>query len=128
MDIRADEAEAKAGLNGGTPRTIEGPLYVAGAPESDGFARLDDGSESAQAEVLFMQGTVYDQQGKPLPGAKVEVWHANLMGNYSLLRPEPVRLQPAPHHLRRCARALPVPQHHAQGLWLSSGRQHAAPA
>ncbi|SFU81408.1 catechol 1,2-dioxygenase [Pseudoduganella namucuonensis] len=83
LDIRADEAEARAGLAGGTPRTIEGPLYVAGAPESNGFARLDDGTESAEAEVLFMQGTVYDRQGKPLPGAKVEVWHANLMGNYS---------------------------------------------
>lgn len=83
LDIRADEAEAKAGLSGGTPRTIEGPLYVAGAPESVGFARMDDGSESDRAEVLFMQGTVYDQDGKPLPGAKVEVWHANLMGNYS---------------------------------------------
>ncbi|MES2261759.1 MAG: catechol 1,2-dioxygenase [Pseudomonadota bacterium] len=83
LDIRADEAEARAGLAGGTPRTIEGPLYVAGAPASDGFARLDDGSESAEAEVLFMQGTVYDRQGKPLPGAKVEVWHANLLGNYS---------------------------------------------
>jgi catechol 1,2-dioxygenase len=83
MDIRADEAEAKAGIEGGTPRTIEGPLYVAGAPEARGFARLDDGSESAQAEVLFMQGTVFDADGKPLPGAKVEVWHANLLGNYS---------------------------------------------
>ena len=83
LDIRADEAEAKAGLEGGTPRTIEGPLYVAGAPESTGFARLDDGTESDRAEVLFMQGTVYGQDGKPLPGAKVEVWHANLLGNYS---------------------------------------------
>ena len=83
MDIRADEAEARAGLEGGTPRTIEGPLYVAGAPESTGFARLDDGSESDEAEVVFMQGTVFDAQGKPLPGAKVEVWHANLLGNYS---------------------------------------------
>ncbi|CAN7594039.1 catechol 1,2-dioxygenase [Massilia sp. LjRoot122] len=83
LDIRADEAEAKAGLEGGTPRTIEGPLYVAGAPESTGFARLDDGSESEQAEVLFMQGTVFDGDGQPLAGAKVEVWHANLMGNYS---------------------------------------------
>lgn len=83
LDIRADEAEAKAGLTGGTPRTIEGPLYVAGAPESKGFARLDDGTESANAEVLFMQGTVYDAQGKPVPNAKVEVWHANLLGNYS---------------------------------------------
>jgi catechol 1,2-dioxygenase len=83
LDLRADEREAKAGLEGGTPRTIEGPLYVAGAPESVGFARLDDGSESDKAETLFMQGTVFGRDGKPLPGAKVEVWHANLMGNYS---------------------------------------------
>ncbi|QWC90598.1 catechol 1,2-dioxygenase [Cupriavidus metallidurans] len=83
LDIRADEAEARAGLTGGTPRTIEGPLYVAGAPESTGFARLDDGTEDDKGEVLFMQGTVYDTDGKPLAGAKVEVWHANLLGNYS---------------------------------------------
>lgn len=83
LDIRADAAEAKAGLSGGTPRTIEGPLYVAGAPSSEGFARLDDGSEDGKGEVLFMQGTVFDTNGKPLPGASVEVWHANLLGNYS---------------------------------------------
>jgi catechol 1,2-dioxygenase len=83
LDIRADEAERKAGLEGGTPRTIEGPLYVAGAPESVGFARLDDGLDADKGEVLFMQGTVFDQDGKPLPNAKVEVWHANLLGNYS---------------------------------------------
>ena len=85
IDIRADEAEARAGLTGGTPRTIEGPLYVAGAPESHGFARLDDGTEleKAEAEILFMQGTVYDSNGKPMPNTRVEVWHANLMGNYS---------------------------------------------
>ena len=83
IDIRADEADARAGLSGGTPRTIEGPLYVAGAPVSTGFARLDDGTETKDGEVLFMQGTVYDGNGQPLPNAKVEVWHANLMGNYS---------------------------------------------
>lgn len=83
LDIRADEADARAGLSGGTPRTIEGPLYVAGAPESVGFARLDDGSESAEGDVLFMQGKVLDENGQPIAGAKVEVWHANLMGNYS---------------------------------------------
>ncbi|MDP3671174.1 MAG: catechol 1,2-dioxygenase [Telluria sp.] len=83
IDIRADEADARAGLSGGTPRTIEGPLYVAGAPVSTGFARLDDGTETGDGEVLFMQGTVYDGNGKPLPNAMVEVWHANLMGNYS---------------------------------------------
>jgi catechol 1,2-dioxygenase len=83
LDIRADEAEARAGLTGGTPRTIEGPLYVAGAPVSNGFARLDDGTEEKDAEPLFMQGTVYGADGKPVSNAQVEVWHANLMGNYS---------------------------------------------
>lgn len=83
MDIRADEADAKAGLEGGTPRTIEGPLYVAGAPVCHGCARLDDGTETGRGEILFMQGTVRDEQGTPLPGATVEVWHANLLGNYS---------------------------------------------
>jgi catechol 1,2-dioxygenase len=83
IDIRADEADARAGLSGGTPRTIEGPLYVAGAPVSTGFARLDDGSETKDGKILFMQGTVYDGKGAPLPNAQVEVWHANLMGNYS---------------------------------------------
>lgn len=96
LDIRADEAEQKAGLAGGTPRTIEGPLYVAGAPESVGFARLDDGTEADKGEVLFMQGTVFDQDGRPLPGAKVEVWHANLLGNYSFFD----RTQ-SPFNLRR---------------------------
>lgn len=83
LDIRMDEADAAAGLSGATPRTIEGPLYVAGAPASEGFARLDDTAESAEGDVLFMQGTVYDTHGRPLPGAQVEVWHANLKGNYS---------------------------------------------
>lgn len=83
LDVRFDEAEAKLGITGGTPRTIEGPLYVAGAPIEKGFARLDDGTESDEARPLLMQGTVYDADGNPVPNSTVEVWHANLLGNYS---------------------------------------------
>lgn len=83
LDLRADEADAKAGLTGGTPRTIEGPLYVAGAPETIGFARMDDGSESEQLDTLFIDGTVTDTNGQPIEGAKVEIWHANGLGMYS---------------------------------------------
>lgn len=83
IDIRSDEAEVRAGLQGGTPRTIEGPLYVSGAPVYHGFALLDDGTEEEEGEVLFMQGTVRDEAGNPLPRASVEVWHANTLGNYS---------------------------------------------
>jgi catechol 1,2-dioxygenase len=81
LDLRMDEAEARAGLKGGTPRTIEGPLYVAGAPVAQGEARLDDGH--TPGEVVVMQGVVRGDDGQPLAGAKVEVWHANSLGNYS---------------------------------------------
>jgi catechol 1,2-dioxygenase len=81
LDVRLDEAEKQAGLDGGTPRTIEGPLYVAGAPEAQGHARIDDGNDPGQ--TLVMRGTVYAEDGAPLSNALVEVWHANHMGNYS---------------------------------------------
>jgi catechol 1,2-dioxygenase len=94
LDLRLDEAERRAGLAGGTSRTIEGPLYIAGAPLHKGMARLDDSSDDG--EVLFMQGQVRDQDGKPVPGAIVDVWHANTLGNYSHFDP-----QQAPYNLRR---------------------------
>ncbi len=34
LDIRMDAEDEANGLAGGTPRTIEGPLYVAGAPDA----------------------------------------------------------------------------------------------
>lgn len=83
LDLRADEADEKAGISGGTPRTIEGPLYVAGAPESVGFARMDDGSESDVIDTLIIEGTVTDTDGQIIPHAKVELWHANSFGTYS---------------------------------------------
>lgn len=83
MDLMIEEDLKEAGLEGGTPRTIEGPLYVAGAPEGKGFARLDDGTDLDNGTVLFMQGTVYGEDGQPLQNAEVEVWHANSLGNYS---------------------------------------------
>lgn len=87
LDIRADAIDAASGVTGGTPRTIEGPLYVAGAPESEGFARLDDGADDGKGEVLVMHGQVRGVDGAPIAGAKVEVWHANTLGNYSFFDP-----------------------------------------
>jgi catechol 1,2-dioxygenase len=82
FDLRLDAKEAAAGIEaGGTPRTIEGPLYVAGAPVSVGHARLDDDTD--KGEILFMDGQVTDAAGRPIAGATVEVWHANTLGNYS---------------------------------------------
>ena len=94
LDLRLDEAEKRAGLSGGTARTIEGPLYIAGAPLSKFEARLDDGSDDG--EVLLMEGQVRDLDGHPVPGATIDVWHANTMGNYSFFGPPQT-----PYNLRR---------------------------
>jgi catechol 1,2-dioxygenase len=81
LDLRMDIEERARGQVGGTPRTIEGPLYVAGAPLEKGYARLDDGTD--KGEALIMEGRVLDTAGKPIPGAIVDVWHANTIGAYS---------------------------------------------
>ncbi|HKR88244.1 MAG TPA: catechol 1,2-dioxygenase [Phenylobacterium sp.] len=81
LDIRADEKARAAGEAQGTPRTIEGPLYVGGAPLVESGSRIDDGSDVG--EVLVMHGQVRDLAGRPVAGAVVDVWHANTKGNYS---------------------------------------------
>jgi catechol 1,2-dioxygenase len=81
LDLRLDAQDVAAGIPAGTPRTIEGPLYVAGAPLVAPGSRIDDGSDDG--EVLIMHGTVRDTDGKPVANAIVDVWHANTLGNYS---------------------------------------------
>ena len=85
LDLLMDAEDAQAGHVGGTPRTIEGPLYVAGAPLCEHHARLDDGQDPGT--VLFMRGQVRDTDGAPLANAIVDVWHANTGGTYSYFDP-----------------------------------------
>ena len=66
LDLLEDAKDAQIGLTGGTPRTIEGPLYVAGAPIAEGEVRMDDGSEEGVATTMFLQGRVTGPDGKPL--------------------------------------------------------------
>jgi len=81
LDLRMDAEDEAAGVKQGTPRTIEGPLYVANAPLAKGTARLDDGTD--KGDVLLMHGVVRGSDGQPLAGAMVDVWHANPKGMYS---------------------------------------------
>ena len=82
LDIRMDAEDEAAGLAGGTPRTIEGPLFVAGAPLSEGFARMDDGTDTT-SEAMLIKGRVTDTEGNPVANAIVDIWHANSHGGYS---------------------------------------------
>lgn len=86
IDERLDAIDASLGIDNPTPRTIEGPLYVAGAPVSTGFARLDDGTDT-DGHTLMMHGVVRGADGTPLAGAKVEVWHCDTRGFYSHFDP-----------------------------------------
>lgn len=85
LDIRMDRADQMRGRAGGTPRTIEGPLYVAGAPLAKSSVRLDDGTD--KGEALVMHGHVLDVAGAPIGGAIIDVWHANTLGAYSFFDP-----------------------------------------
>jgi catechol 1,2-dioxygenase len=81
LDIREDAKDEAIGLVGGTPRTIEGPLYVEGAPIFQTEARMDDGNTPGQG--MWLHGQVLDDAGVPLAGAIVDIWHADSKGGYS---------------------------------------------
>ncbi len=85
LDIRADAKDKLEGLDGGTPRTIEGPLYVEGAPLSVGEAKMVDGKTPGQG--MLLHGKVVDEEGNPIAGAVVDIWHADSKGGYSYFDP-----------------------------------------
>lgn len=85
LDLYMDAKDAEAGVSGGTPRTIEGPLYVAGAPLVEGDANLT--SDPDDTDTLYMTGKVTGPGGDPVQNAIVHVWHANSQGWYSHFDP-----------------------------------------
>lgn len=85
LDLYMDAKDAEAGLTGGTPRTIEGPLYVAGAPLVEGNANLTDDADDSQ--TLHMTGSITGPEGEPVENATLHVWHADSRGFYSHFDP-----------------------------------------
>jgi catechol 1,2-dioxygenase len=85
MDLVLDARDAEIGIDGGTPRTIEGPLYVEGAPLSEGSATMSDNED--EGERLVITGVISNEDGAPLSGALVDIWHADTRGFYSHFDP-----------------------------------------
>lgn len=85
LDLVMDARDAAAGLTVGTPRTIEGPLYVAGAPLVEGDVNLS--SDPDDTDTLYMSGVISGPDGEPVQGATLHVWHANSKGFYSHFDP-----------------------------------------
>jgi protocatechuate 3,4-dioxygenase beta subunit len=67
-----------------TPRQTAGPLYPREFP-ADGdndLVAVRGRSGLAKGELLLLGGTVMDRSGRPLAGARVEIWQCNAFGRY----------------------------------------------
>mgnify|MGYP001409813482 CR=1 FL=1 len=71
---------------GETPSTVLGPFYVAGAPE------LEMGSDIAGSVAggapTTVSGRVLDRDGRPIPGALLDVWQTAPNGLYDVQDPD----------------------------------------
>ena len=67
-----------------TPRMTEGPFYPRTFPKDiDGdLTRVMGRTSTAQGKVLDVTGRIVDRTGKPLAGAKLEVWQCDNQGLY----------------------------------------------
>lgn len=62
-----------------TPATVLGPFHIEGSPELD---YAGDMSAGVEGELLYVHGVVRDLEGKPVPGAVLDVWQADAEGAY----------------------------------------------
>jgi catechol 1,2-dioxygenase len=85
LDLRADRDDRADGVEIGTPRTIEGPLFIEGAPFAESDTNIT--TDPDEGEHLLVDGSVCDTDGNPVPDAVVHVWHANSKGFYSHFDP-----------------------------------------
>lgn len=68
-------------LSGETESTVLGPFYVAGAPQYDYGADI---CLDGKGEPVWVSGRITDAKGRPVAGAKLDVWQANEDGFYDV--------------------------------------------
>ncbi|MGM7774722.1 intradiol ring-cleavage dioxygenase [Arthrobacter sp. KNU-44] len=67
-----------------TEATVFGPFFVNDAPEISNGGDIAGG---APGQPCWVEGTVRDTAGKPVPGARIEVWEADEDGFYDVQYP-----------------------------------------
>jgi protocatechuate 3,4-dioxygenase beta subunit len=89
-----------------TPRQTEGPFYPPELPsDTDAdLVRLTGADAQALGQVTHVTGRVLDRQGRPLPGALVELWQCDANGRY--LHPGDSRGKPRDPSFQGYGRAL----------------------
>ena|SRR5687767_13503608 len=71
-------------LNRSTPGQELGPFYPTVRPldQDSDLTRLKGGAGIATGDIIDVFGTVTNQDGKPIAGAKLDLWQANSVGRY----------------------------------------------
>ena len=64
---------------GATPSTVIGPFHIDDSPELPMGANV---AEGLSGETCFLVGTVRDLDGRPVEGAKLDIWQADADGLY----------------------------------------------
>src|SRR5690606_8259238 len=67
--------------SGATENTVLGPFYVSDAPRYENGANI---CLDGKGEPLLVTGRVKDVDGKPVAGAKIDVWQTNDDGFYDV--------------------------------------------
>jgi protocatechuate 3,4-dioxygenase beta subunit len=78
-------ARAVARTCGPTPRQTMGPFYPARGIVGvvTDLTRTRDGGPRARGEILYLDGRVVDAACRPIAGAEVEIWQADIAGRYN---------------------------------------------
>lgn len=67
-----------------TPPQVEGPFYPIRdrADEDADLTRVKGRSDTAEGQIVYVEGRVTDEACEPVEGALVEIWQANKWGRY----------------------------------------------
>ena len=67
-----------------TPSQTEGPFYPDRLPtdQDNDLVRTGDFGQTAEGQIAYLGGGIYDQEGFPLAGAKIEIWQCDARGVY----------------------------------------------
>jgi catechol 1,2-dioxygenase len=80
LEVTVDDVDHRG--RPGTETTVEGPYYVAGAPELRSPCVLPHRANEP-GDILIFSGTVRGTDGAALGGAVVDFWQADAEGRYS---------------------------------------------
>lgn len=71
-------------LERSTPSQQLGPFYPTVRPldQDSDLTRLAGSGGTATGEVIDIFGTVFNHDGRPIPGARLDLWQANAAGRY----------------------------------------------